>query len=202
MKIAVIGASGMIGSRVVAELAQRDHQVTAVTRSGTQVSGAETSVAGNLGDADLVGKLAVDHDVILSATGPSRTGEDHQIWLDALQTAQDSVGDSRFFVIGGAGSLLIDGTLLVDMPYFPDSYKAEALAANQALVTIRQAPETLDWVFLSPPPEIAPGERTGSYRTADDVPAGDKISTEDFAVSIADEIEQPKHRRARFTVAN
>lgn len=202
MKIAVIGASGMVGSRVVAELAQRDHEVTAVTRSGTQVPAAATSVAGNLGDAEFVGKLAADHDVVFSATGPSRTGEDHQIWLDALQTAQANAGDSRFFVIGGAGSLLIDGTRLVDLPDFPEDYRAEALTAAQALDTIRETPESLDWVFLSPAPEIAPGERTGSYRTAADSPAGDKISAEDFAVAIADEIEQPKHRRARFTVAN
>ncbi|WP_446666690.1 NAD(P)-dependent oxidoreductase [Flexivirga sp. B27] len=202
MKVAVIGASGMVGSRIVGELAQRGHDVTAVTRSGTEVAGANSSVAGNLGDAEFVGRLAADHDVILSATGPSRTGEDHQVWLDALQTAEQSAGDSRLFVIGGAGSLLIDGTRLVDLPDFPEGYKAEALTAAQALETIRQAPESLDWTFLSPAPEIAPGERTGTYRTADDTPAGDRISAEDFAVAIADELEQPKHRRARFTVAN
>lgn len=202
MKIAVIGASGMVGSRVVAELAQRGHEVTAVTRSGTQVPEAASSVAGNLGDTEFVRGLAADHDVLLSATGPSRTGEDHRIWLDALQTAEANAGSSRLFVVGGAGSLLIDGTRLVDLPDFPEAYKAEALTAAQALETIREAPESLDWVFLSPAPEIAPGERTGDYRVADDSPAGDKISAEDFAVAIADEIEQPKHRRSRFTVAN
>lgn len=202
MKIAVIGASGMIGSRVVTELARRGHDVTAVTRSGTQVASAATSIAGNLGDAEFVGKLVAEHGVILSATGPSRTGEDHQIWLDALRTAEANAADARLFVIGGAGSLLVDGTRLVDLPDFPEGYKAEALSAAQALDTIRDAPEFLDWTFLSPAPEIAPGERTGTYRTASDSPAGDRISAEDFAVAIVDEIEQPKHRRARFTVAN
>ncbi|MFC6705141.1 NAD(P)-dependent oxidoreductase [Flexivirga alba] len=202
MKIAVIGASGMVGSRVVSELAGRGHDVTAVTRSGAEVAGAKTSMAGNLGDADFISKLAADHEVLFSATGPSRTGEDHQLWLDALQTAEANAGDSRLFVVGGAGSLLVDGTRLVDQPDFPEAYKAESLSAAQALETIRQAPESLDWVFLSPAPEIAPGERTGTYRTADDTPVGDNISAEDFAVAVADEIEQPKHRRARFTVAN
>jgi hypothetical protein len=201
MKVAVIGASGMVGSRVVAELARRGHEVTAVTRSGTEVPGT-TSVQGNLGDAEFIGSLAGSQDVIVSATGPSRTGEDHQIWLDALQTAEANAGDARLFVVGGAGSLLIDGTRLVDLPDFPDGYKAEALTAAQALETIRQAPESVDWVFLSPAPEIAPGERSGQYNTADDSPAGDHISAEDFAVAIADEIEHPAHRRARFTVAN
>lgn len=202
MKIAVIGASGMVGSRVVAELTRRGHDVTAITRSGTEVPGA-TSRRGDLGDAELIRSLAGDHDAILSATGPSRTGEDHQIWLDALQTAEQHAAGTRLFVVGGAGSLLVDGGRLVDQPGFPEGYKAEALTASQALDTIRQqAPESLDWVFLSPAPEIAPGERTGSYRTADDSPAGDRISAEDFAVAIADELEQPKHRRVRFTVAN
>ena len=201
MKVAVIGASGMVGSRVVAELVGRGHTVTGVTRSGTQVPGA-TSAQGNLGDPDFVRSLAADHDVIVSATGPSRTGEDHQIWLDALQTAETNAGDSRLFVVGGAGSLLVDGGRLVDQPGFPEAYKPEALTAAKALEAIRQAPDGLDWVFLSPAPEIAPGERTGNYKTADDSPAGEHISAEDFAVAIADEIEQPKHRRARFTVAN
>lgn len=201
MKIAVIGASGMVGSRLVAELVRRGHDVTAVTRSGTQVPDT-TSVQGDLGDAGFIRSLAVDHDVIVSATGPSRTGDDHQIWLDALRTAEANAGDARLFVVGGAGSLLVDGGRLLDQPGFPDAYKAEALTAAQSLETIRQAPGSLDWVYLSPAPEIAPGERTGSYRTGDDSPAGDFISAEDFAVAIADEIEQPKHRRARFTVAS
>lgn len=201
MKIAVIGASGMVGSRVVAELARRGHELTGVTRSGTEVAGT-TGVQGDLGDADFVSSLAAGHDVIVSATGPSRTGGDHQAWLDALQTAQQHVGDTRFFVVGGAGSLEVNGTRLVDLPDFPDAYKAESLTDAKSLDALREAPESLDWVYLSPAPEIAPGERTGSYRTGDDSPVGDFISAEDYAVAVADEIEHPAHRRARFTVAN
>lgn len=201
MKVAVIGASGMVGSRLVAELLRRGHTVTGVTRSGTQVPGT-TSVQGDLGDAGFIRTLAADHDVVVSATPPSRTGGDHQVWLDALQVAEASVGDTRFFVVGGAGSLLVDGVRLVDQPDFPDIYKAESLTAATALDTIRQAPEDLDWVFLSPAPVLAPGERTGSYRTGDDSPVGEQISAEDLAVAIVDELEEPKHRRARFTVAN
>jgi len=201
MKIAVIGASGMVGSRVVAELVGRGHQVTGATRSGTQVPGAN-SVQGDLGDAAFVQSLAAEHDVIVSTTGPSRTGEDHQIWLDALQVAQSNVGPTRLFVVGGAGSLLVDGGRLVDQPDFPEAYKAEALTAAAALEALRQSPDALDWVLLSPAPEIGPGERTGAYQVGDDSPVGTFISAEDFAVAIADELETPKHRRTRFTVAN
>lgn len=201
MKVAVIGASGMVGSRVVAELVRRGHDVTAVTRSGTQVPDT-TSVQGDLGDAEFIRSLAGGHDVIVSATPPSRTGGDHQVWLDALQTAQANAGDARLFVVGGAGSLVVDGVRLVDQPGFPEGYKPEALTAAKALEGIRQAPAGLDWVFISPAPEIAPGERTGTYQVGDDSPVGDTISAEDFAVAVVDEIETPKHHRVRFTVAN
>ncbi|NNG38780.1 NAD(P)H-binding protein [Flexivirga sp. ID2601S] len=202
MKVAVIGASGMIGSRLTGELAGRGHQVTAVTRHGSQVPGAAESVAGDLGDADFVRQLAERNDAVVSATGPSRTGGDHQEWLDALHSAEQNIGGTRLFVVGGAGSLTVDGTRLVDQPGFPEVYKPEAVTQGKALDGLRRAPESLDWTYLSPAPEIAPGERTGAYRTGDDSPAGDRVSAEDFAVAIADELEQPKHRRTRFTVAN
>ncbi|RNI25300.1 NAD(P)-dependent oxidoreductase [Flexivirga caeni] len=202
MKIAVVGASGMIGSRITHELAGRGHEVTAVTRSGSEVADASTSIAGDLADAEFVRSLATGHDVVVSATGPSRTGADHQIWLDAMSTAEQNLGSTRFFVVGGAGSLLVDGTRLVDLPDFPQAYRAEATTAAKVLDSLRAAPESLDWAYLSPAPEIAPGERTGAYKVSDDTPAGEHISAEDFAVAVSDEIEQPKHRRARFTVAN
>ncbi|KXU94252.1 hypothetical protein CR51_27695 [Caballeronia megalochromosomata] len=56
------------------------------------------------------------------------------------------------------------------------------------------------------PALLAEGERTGSYRVGGenllmerDKPAG--ISVADFAVAIVDEIENPEHKRVRFTVA-
>ncbi|MGX9899270.1 hypothetical protein ACW0JT_04070 [Arthrobacter sp. SA17] len=60
----------------------------------------------------------------------------------------------------------------------------------------------MDWTVLAPAPLIQPGERTGEYVTALDTPAGSQISTQDFAVAMLDEIENPKHRRTRFTAAN
>ena len=113
-------------------------------------------------------------------------------------------------MVGGAGSLYVaPGVQLVDTPDFTDHVPANvvpgARAARDALTRL-QADTALDWTFLSPAAMLAPGERSGRYRVgADDLlmdgdrPAG--ISVADLAVAIVDEIEQPRHVRARFTVA-
>lgn len=193
MKIALFGATGMVGSRIAAEAADRGHEVTALSRS----TGADMADAATVRDA------AATHDVVVSATGPSRTGEPHEPWLSSVSTLIDNAADARVLFVGGAGSLLTpDGTRLLDGDGFPEAYKAEATSGAAALDLFRAAPESLDWTFVSPAPVIAPGERTGSYATALDTPAGDFISAEDYAVALVDEIEQPQHRRRRFTAAS
>ena len=193
MKIALFGATGMVGSRIAAEATDRGHQVTSLSRSS----------GGDLADASAVRDAAASHDVVVSATGPSRTGEPHQPWLDAVSTLIDNAGDTRVLFVGGAGSLLTpDGTRLLDTDGFPPEYLAEATTGAAALELFRAAPDAVDWTFVSPAPGIAPGERTGSYATSLDTPAGDFISAEDYAVVLVDEIEEPRHRRQRFTAAS
>lgn len=191
----------MIGSRVVAEAAAREIDITAITRSGTEVAGATRSLAGDMADAELGARMAAEHDVIVSTTGPSRTGGDHQEWLDALSTLAKASGETRLFVVGGAGSLFAGDTMLKDTEGFPPAYKAEAETGTKALELLR-AENPTPWTLISPAPEIAPGERTGTYATELEVPAGDSISAEDFAVALVDEIANPKHIDARFTVAS
>ena len=192
MKIALFGATGMVGSRIAAEATARGHQVTSLSRS----------TGGDLADATAVRAAAADHDVLVSATGPSRTGDPHQPWLDAVSTLIANAGDARVLFVGGAGSLLTpDGTRLLDADGFPPEYLGEATTGAAALDLFRAAPERVDWTFVSPAPVIAPGERTGSYTSSLDTPAGDFISAEDYAVALVDEIEDPKHRRQRFTAA-
>lgn len=192
MKIALFGATGMVGSRIAAEATARGHEVTSLSRL----------TGGDLADPDAVRAAAQAHDVLVSATGPSRTGESHEPWLAAVSTLVEQAGEARVLFVGGAGSLLTpDGTRLLDTDGFPEEYKAEATSGAAALDLFRAAPESLDWTFVSPAPVIAPGERTGSYATALDTPAGDFISAEDYAVALVDEIEHPQHRRQRFTAA-
>lgn len=204
MKIAVFGATGMVGSQITAEALRRGHQVTAVSRRGSAVDGAPgaTAVAAALGDSAAVSALAASHDAIVLATGPSRTGGDHQLWLDDMASALAAVGTTRVFMVGGAGALTIDGTRLVDLPDFPEAYKPEALTMAALYDMVQASPESLDWTMQAPAPAIFPGERTGSYKLGTDSPAGESITTADFAVATLDELEKPAHRRARFTAAN
>jgi uncharacterized protein len=111
----------------------------------------------------------------------------------------------RLLVVGTTASLKVPGGgTVVDDPELPDDIRAIALACNEQLAICR-ANSTVDWVYLSPPALLEPGERTGEYRVgADDLlidaDGRSMISMEDFAVALLDEAERPKHHRTRFTV--
>jgi putative NADH-flavin reductase len=201
MRIAVYRATGMVGSRVAAEAVRRGHEVTGVTRSGGELPDGVKPLEGDALDADLAGDVARNHDVVVSALGPSRTAPDEGRFLSAVQNLVDTLGDTRLLVVGGAGTLEVDGVRLVDSPEFPEAYKAESLIGAESLAYLRGLGDGPDWTYLSPAPVIAPGERTGTYRTELDTPAGDFVSAEDYAVALIDEVETPAHRRTRFTVA-
>ncbi|GAA1587731.1 MULTISPECIES: NAD(P)-dependent oxidoreductase [Kribbella] len=202
MKIAVIGASGMVGSRVAAEAVGRGHEVTGVTRSGGELPAGVRAVRGSANDVATARELAADADVLVAAIGPSRTGGDHQEYLDAVDNliAAARGTATRLFVVGGAGSLVVDGNRVVDSPDFPAEYKDESLTVSQALENLRATGDDVNWTMLSPALVIAPGERTGSFRLSGDEPVGDHISAEDYAVALVNEIETPEHNRKRFTL--
>jgi putative NADH-flavin reductase len=202
MRIAIYGGTGMIGSRVAAEAGRRGHEVTAISRTGGTAGGdGITSVAGDAGSPEQVAATAANHDVVVSAIGPSRTGGRPEDYLDSVANLIANVGATRLVVVGGAGSLLdADGHRLLDSPDFPAVYKPEALIGAAAFDRLRASAD-VNWTYLSPAPEIAPGERTGRYVLGDDSPAGGFISAEDYAVALVDELERPAHERRRFTVA-
>jgi uncharacterized protein len=205
MQIAVVGGTGMVGSRVVAEAARRGHQVTSVSRSGAPAEASEvTPLAADVTHATIAAELAARHDAVVLAIGPTRdpagNPADFPVVLIDLVHAMKP---TRLLLIGGAGSLqAAPGVRLVDTPDFPAEYKAEALAHAAALDALRALGDAGEWTYLSPAPEIAPGRRTGVYLVSDETPAGARISAEDFAVAVVDELEVPRHERRRFTVAN
>lgn len=96
------------------------------------------------------------------------------------------------------------GKALKDTPDFPPAYKPEASAGSEFLSALRRE-HVLDRTFLSPSAEFAPGERTGAFRLGGDQLLVDdngksRISMEDFAIAMVDELERPTHSRRRFTV--
>lgn len=204
MRIALYGGTGMIGSRIAVEALSRDHRVTAITR--TAYNKAPVGVEARIGDAGYandVARVAAEHDVVVSAIGPSRTGARHQIFLQALACLAENVGMRRLLVVGGSGSLEVaPGLRLLDSPGFPASYRPEALTQAAALELLKDTSAIVDWVYISPAPAIGPGERTGAYRIGIDVPVGDWITAEDYAMAVVDEIEVPRFHRARFNVAH
>jgi putative NADH-flavin reductase len=200
MKIALIGASGNAGSRILTELSRRRHHITAIARHPEKVQ-ALPGVTPLQADAGDVGGLAAaikGHDVVVSSV--HFTVSDPRKLIAAVQEA----GVPRYLVVGGAGSLEVaPGVKLIDTPEFPAIYKAEASAGSAFLDLLRRQP-TLDWSYLSPSAMFVPGERTGKFRLGgDQLLANDKgssISFEDYAIALADEIEKPAHSRRRFTV--
>ena len=201
MKVALIGASGFIGSRLLAELSARGHAVTAIVRNPEKVAALPgvTAVKGDVFDKDGLAKLVAGHDAVISAVHFSAS--DPQILLAAVKQS----GVKRYLVVGGAGSLEVaPGVKLFDTPEFPAVYLDEARKGGAFLDLLKQE-QGLDWTFLSPSALIQPGERTGKFRLGtDQLLVDDKgnsaISAEDYAIALVDELEKPSHSRRRFTV--
>ena len=196
MKIAVYGATGMIGREVVTEARNRGHEVSGYSRSG----GDGVTVA-DLGDTETFREVATGNDAVVIALSPDRTGGPHEPLLAAYDAVLAAAPATRVVPVVGAGSLEVDGVVLADNPGFPEAYLPEAVTMKKVLDKFR-ATDALDWTAVSPAPGIAPGERTGTYRTATDTPAGEAISSQDLAVAIVDELENPQHRGERFTAAS
>jgi len=190
----------MVGSRIAAEAVERGHEVVGVTRSGGEVPAGVDAVRASANDVASAKELAGESEVMVAAIGPSRTGGNHQDYLDAIGNLIAAVrgSETRVIVVGGAGSLVVNGNRVVDGPDFPAEYRNESLTVSQALENLRSS--EVNWTMLSPAFVIAPGERTGSFRLGLDEPVGDHISAEDFAVALVDEIEKPAHNRRRFTL--
>ena len=210
MKIAVFGAGGRIGSRVVTEALNRGHNVTAVVRHPEDYTNERSHLRvakGDLFDSQDVEAAAFDHDAVVCAYNytngatPSSIPELATPLLNGLKQAHVK----RLLIVGGAGSLEVSpGLQLVDTPDFPAQYKPAALAHREAL-KIYQKEKEIEWTYVCPAAEIAPLERTGNFRTGTNKLLVDEngrsfISMEDFAVAIIDEIMNPQHIRERFTV--
>lgn len=201
MKIALIGATGFIGSRLLTELTSRGHQVTAIVRNPEKVpqGAGVTAKQGDVYDKDGLAALLAGHDAAISAVHFSAS--DPAILLAAVKQS----GVKRYLVVGGAGSLEVaPGAKLFDTPEFPAIYLDEARKGG-AFLDLLKGESSLDWTFLSPSALIEPGERTGKFRLGKDQLLVDangqsRISAEDYAIALVDELEKPAYSRQRFTV--
>lgn len=201
MKVALIGATGNVGSKILAELLDRGHDVTGIVRHPEKLQPHPklTGKQGDINDEAALAQLLSGHDAVVSSV--RFLSSDPHILLRALKKG----GVKRLLVVGGAGSLEVTpGVQLVDDPKFPKEYRDEAAAGREFLNVLREEQE-LDWTFLSPSALFVSGERTGKFRIgADqllvDADGQSTISHEDYAVALIDELEVSRHSRQRFTV--
>ncbi len=166
-------------------------------------------VKGDVYNADDVARLVAGHDAVISAFNPGWGNPDiYNLQVKGTRSIIDGVkkaGLKRLLFVGGAGSLEVKpGVQALDLPGFPAEYKQGALATRETLNMLRNE-SGLDWTFLSPSADLAPGQRTGTFRLGTDQMLTDaqgksRISTQDYAIAMIDEVEKPRHTRQRFTV--
>jgi hypothetical protein len=209
MNIAIIGATGRIGQRILSEAVARGHQVTALTTNPSKIpadAGKVSWKTANALDAESVSKATEDQDVLISAYAPPRSDPDEIVSVaKSLLTVAERHPALRLLIVGGAGSLEAEpGKTVIDAGMIPAEWIAIPAAHKKAL-DIYRANTSSDWSYFSPALMIQPGERTGKFRLGGEkllVGANGKseISMEDYAAAMLDEAEKPLHVRQRFTI--
>ena len=214
-KVAVIGATGFVGTQVVKELANRGYFVNALARNTSKIEESENvkAIAVDVYNTSELSEILKGNDAVISAFNPGWTNpnifEDFLKGAESIEKAVEESGVKRFITVGGAGSLYIAENLqLIDTPEFPAEIKPGAEAARQYLEMIKKN-ENLDWTFFSPAIEMhqgTAGVRKGTYRTALENPVFDEsgrsvLSVEDVAVALVDELENNQFVKQRFTAA-
>jgi putative NADH-flavin reductase len=215
MKIALIGATGFVGSKLLTEALNRGHHVTAIVRDPAKLTTQSdhlTVVTGDVNNPAQLAQQLAGQDLVLNAFSAGWTNpnlyQDFLAGSRAIEQATVAASVPRLFAIGGAGSLFINGQQLVDGPEFPANIKPGALAARDYLNELKQNTQ-LNWTFFSPAIEMHPGidtGRTGHYRLGTENPVFNAegrsiLSGEDLAIAVLDEIEKPQFSRQRFTAA-
>lgn len=217
MKISLIGATGFVGNAILNELLERNYQVNAISRNTDKITVESENLQKNSLDIFNENELAEavkGSDAVVSAYNPGWTNPNiHEEYLKgaaSIQNAVENSGVKKLIVIGGAGTLKIDGKHIVDGPDFPKEIYPGASAVKKYFVENLSKNENLDWEFFSPALEMSmfseDKTKTGKYRLATDSPVFDeegrsRHSVQDLAVAIVDELENKKFNHQIFTAA-
>lgn len=211
--IVLIGASGFVGSAILNEALSRNYSVKAVVRTPENVKIENKHLQlmkADVTDVHKLGEIIKGADAVISAYNPGWSNpniyDDTLKGYRAIIDATKSAGVNRLQVVGGAGSLFVaPGKTVLDSGVIPDAIKPGVESLAKVLFDYLRPEKELDWVFFSPAGTIEPGKRTGKYRLGKDDLIVDekgesKISVEDYAKAMLDELDAPKHHRERFTI--
>jgi len=208
VKVALYGATGQAGSRILTELVKRGHQVTAIVRDPARLPKPGPGVIvkqDDLSDANKIAAAVNGAEAVISAYGPPQNDPDAIVGVTQRQVDALSRGsDARLIVVGGAGTLFVaPGVTLIDSGYLPEPYHPIAKAHANAFAVLRTS--AVDWTYFAPAAYFTPGERTGKFRLGKDelianAEQESRISMEDYATALVDELETPRHRRQRFSI--
>jgi putative NADH-flavin reductase len=205
MNIVLLGATGKSGSRILTELLARGHKVTAVARNIGKLPAAVEAKQDDLSDVDAIASIIAGADAVISAYGPPVDDPDALIGVtERLIAAVEKAGDIRLLVVGGAGSLEVaPGISLLASGHLPAAWVPIATSHDKVLRLLKAS--RISWTYLSPAAFFEPGLRTGQFRLGGDELISDakgesRISMEDYAIAMVDEVEKPAHVRQRFSV--
>ncbi|MBB5066756.1 NAD(P)-dependent oxidoreductase [Granulicella mallensis] len=205
MNVVLYGATGNSGSRILKELVSRGHSVTAIARNTSKIPTEVTAKQDDLSDVNTIASLISGASAVISAYNPPPDDTDALIGVTERQIAAvKKAGNIRLIVVGGAGSLEVaPGVTLLASGHLPAPYVPLATSHGKALDVLRAS--DINWTYFSPAAFFQPGERTGKFRLGNDELVSDaarqsRISMEDYAIAIVDELEIPTHERARFTI--
>ncbi len=205
MKVVVYGATGNSGSRIVSELKSRGHSIIAIARDTSKVPAGIESRQDDLSNVDKIAEVIKGADAVVSAYAPPQNDTDQLLGVTEREIAAvRKVGKTRLIVVGGAGSLEVaPGVSLLASGHLPEAWVPIATSHAKALKLLEAS--DIDWTYFSPAAFFEPGQRTGKFRLGGrNLVANDKgesrISLEDYAIALVDELEKPAHERAQFTI--
>lgn len=208
MNITILGATGWIGSHIMAQAKANGHNVTAVVRDADKVTDGTAVEEFDLQSQNDIAEVLTNADVVIASIGGRAAGNHELVAQTAKRLLTALSGRStRLLWVGGAGSLEVaPGVTLVSSPDFPAEYKDEALAQGEALSVFKATNTTTQWTFVSPAAVIYPGASEGPYRIGGDAfftneQGESKISVTDYAIAMLDEVQNAAHINQRMSVA-
>jgi putative NADH-flavin reductase len=207
MNVVLYGATGKAGSRIMQELLSRGHEVTAVARDQSKLNSAPGVIIkqDDLSDVEKIIGIIEGSDAVVSAYAPPVDDTDQLLGVtQRLIEAVKAAANSRLIVVGGAGSLEVEpGVTVINSGHLPEAWRPIAVSHSKVLDLLKAS--DIDWTYFSPAAFFGPGTRTGKFRLGHDELIADekgesRISMEDYAIALVDELETKAHPKQRFTI--